>query len=199
MSPIALALDLLLAVLLGCALAVGIRLNNRLKLLKQGQEAFAGSIAELNAASARAEAGLTALRAAAEEVHDSLLARIETARGLIEKLDRAAAAAERSLASSTRAAEPSPSLAAIAAMAQPVAAEVFRRPLPSLAARPADAPPRRSRSAFDEELFTRPRPRDAEALGPLKARTAAAEPDRAAARSEAFELGPIARPEGARR
>jgi hypothetical protein len=162
MSPIALGLDLLLAVLLGAALVVGLRLNSRLKLLRQSQTEFGDSVAALNAAAARAETGLAELRAASEEVHDSLLARIETARGLIDRLDGAIAEAGRSPATAAKTTTASGhSLAAIAAMAQPVAAEVFRRPPPSAVARPPGAgagipPTTRNRSAFDEELFDRP-------------------------------------------
>ncbi len=94
MSPIAIALDVLLALLLLGALAMGWKLNGRLKALRASQADFAQAVVELDAAAARAEAGLTALRAAAEEAHDSLLARIDTARALAIKLEKAEAGAE---------------------------------------------------------------------------------------------------------
>ncbi len=89
MSPIALGLDLILAILLLSALVVGMRLNARLKTLQAGQAGFVKAAIELNQAAARADAGLTALRAAAEEVHDGLLTRIDTARQLAARLDGA--------------------------------------------------------------------------------------------------------------
>jgi hypothetical protein len=95
MSPIALGLDLLLVSLLLVALVVGLRLNKRLKALREGQASFVHAVGELDAAAKRAEAGLKALRAASEDTHDALLTRIETARGLIAKLENAAFAAER--------------------------------------------------------------------------------------------------------
>src|SRR3954465_10294531 len=95
MSPVSLGLDLLLVVLLICALGVGVRLNRRLSALRAGHQGFANAVGELDAAAARAEAGLAHLRAVADETHDQLLTRIETARGLIAKLDSAAAVAAR--------------------------------------------------------------------------------------------------------
>lgn len=97
MSPIAIALDGLLAALLVLALIVGVRLNKRLKFLRESQAGFAQAVLELNQAAARADAGLASLRAASEEAHDSLLARIETARSLSTKLERLNAQAERAL------------------------------------------------------------------------------------------------------
>jgi hypothetical protein len=87
MSPIALGLDLILAILLVSALVVGLRLNARLKILQAGQTEFVTAAIELNQAAARADAGLAALRAAAEEVHDGLVARIDTARQLAARLE----------------------------------------------------------------------------------------------------------------
>lgn len=197
MSPIALSLDLLLALLLATALVVGVRLNGRLKALKESHANFARSVDELNQAAARAEAGLAALHSASEEVHDSLLARIETARALIAKLERTASEAERAAAgprSSSRSPTPSPSLAAIAAMAQPVAAEVFRRrPAAMVAAGVAPPIARRNRSPFDEDLFVAPRTRDPGSLGPLK------DGDGDLPATDAPQLGPLRGTEGRRR
>ncbi|PMU07094.1 flagellar positioning protein PflI, partial [Pseudomonas sp. FW305-20] len=66
MSPVALGLDGLLITLLVAALALGLRLNARLKGLKDGQSEFAKAAQELNQAVNRAEAGLAALRQATE-------------------------------------------------------------------------------------------------------------------------------------
>ena len=87
MSLLALSMDVFLAVLLIAALVMGVRLNGRLKALRQSHEGFARAIVELNDAAVRAERGLAGLREAATETHDSLLARIDTARSLAAKLD----------------------------------------------------------------------------------------------------------------
>ncbi|MGC1302286.1 MAG: DUF6468 domain-containing protein, partial [Caulobacteraceae bacterium] len=97
MSPVALGLDVLLAALLLSALVIGVRLNSRLKVLRDSQLHFVKAVADVDQAAARAEAGLQALRSASEETHDQLLTRIETARGLIAKLERASLDAERIL------------------------------------------------------------------------------------------------------
>ena len=76
MSIVALGLNLLLAALLLAALAMGFRLNSRLKALKDSHEGFARAVAELDAAAARAEQGLADLRAATDEATDELADRI---------------------------------------------------------------------------------------------------------------------------
>ena len=91
---IVIGLDLLLAALLLAAVMMGWRLNGRLGALRASQLDFAKAVMELDAAAIRAETGLTALRSAAEEAHDSLLARIDTARALATRLEKAEASAE---------------------------------------------------------------------------------------------------------
>lgn len=162
MSPVALGLDGLLITLLVAALALGLRLNARLKGLKDGQLEFAKAAQELNQAVNRAEAGLAALRQATEEAHDSLIARIETARGLTSKLEHANLDAQRMLDQHAQlkplAAAPAaargreddgPSLTerltALALKVNPPGGE-------GLNPRSANAP-RRARSTFDEDLF----------------------------------------------
>ncbi len=87
MSLIALGLNVLLVGLLLAALTVGLRLNKRLKALKDSQDGFAGAVRELNLAAARAEQGLADLRAATDEATDALAERIEKGRALAAKLD----------------------------------------------------------------------------------------------------------------
>lgn len=108
MSPIALGLDLILAILLISALVVGLRLNARLKTLQAGQAGFVKAAIELNQAAARADAGLTALRAAAEEVHEGLVTRIDTARQLAARLDVAQERAPAVAPAATATAAPEP-------------------------------------------------------------------------------------------
>ena len=80
MSIIALGMNLLLAGLLVAALVVGLRLNRRLKALRDSHDGFAKAVRELNAAAARAEQGLADLRAATDEATDDLADRIEKGR-----------------------------------------------------------------------------------------------------------------------
>lgn len=97
MSPIALAMNLILALLLLAALGFGVRLNGRLKALRNGQLDFAGAVADLDRAAQRAEKGLAELRIATDEALELLAGRIEKARELANRLEThtAAAAAAR--------------------------------------------------------------------------------------------------------
>lgn len=88
MSLIGIGMNLLLAVLLACALALGLRLNRRLKALRDSHEGFAVAVRELNAAAERAEQGLADLRAATDEATDTLADRIEKGRALAARLER---------------------------------------------------------------------------------------------------------------
>jgi hypothetical protein len=88
MSLIGIGMNLLLAVLLACALALGLRLNRRLKALRDSHDGFAVAVRELNAAAERAEQGLADLRAATDEATDTLADRIEKGRALAAKLER---------------------------------------------------------------------------------------------------------------
>ena len=88
MSLVALTMNLLLASLLAAALALGWRLNRRLKGLRDSHDSFAVAVRELNAAAQRAEQGLADLRAATDEAVDTLADRIEKGRALAAKLER---------------------------------------------------------------------------------------------------------------
>ncbi len=88
MTAIGLIMNLLLAGLLLAALSLGLRLNRRLKALRDSQDGFATAVAELNAAAQRAEQGLADLRAATDEATDELADRIEKGRALAAKLER---------------------------------------------------------------------------------------------------------------
>jgi hypothetical protein len=140
MSPVAVGLDLLLVGLLLTALFVGLKLNVRLKALRDGQVGFIKAVAELDTAAARAEAGLKALRAASEDTHDELLTRIETARGLIVRLE---AAAERA----QRIAEAAPPPAALAA------SPLISSPRFEPRSRLQPAAPRPAPRSLDDDLF----------------------------------------------
>lgn len=88
MSLIGLAMNVVLAVLLACALVLGLRLNRRLKALRDSHDGFAIAVRELNAAAERAEQGLADLRAATDEATDTLADRIEKGRALAARLER---------------------------------------------------------------------------------------------------------------
>jgi hypothetical protein len=88
MSFIGLGLNLLLVGLLTAALVVGLRLNRRLRALRDSHDSFAASVRELNAAAQRAEQGLADLRAATDEAVDLLADRIEKGRALAARLER---------------------------------------------------------------------------------------------------------------
>jgi hypothetical protein len=132
MSFAAFTLNGLLCVLLFAALAVGWRLERRLKALRDSHEGFAKAVGDLDAAALRAERGLADLRAATDEAAESLAGRIEAARRLALRLDNAMAAAppEQELLLKVR--EPRPAAAAV---------------------RPTPPPPERSRAPVDDDLF----------------------------------------------
>jgi hypothetical protein len=88
MSFVGVALNLLLAGLLAAALAMGWRLNRRLKALRDSHEGFAIAVRELDTAAARAEKGLAELRTATDEAIDLLGDRIDKARTLAAKLEK---------------------------------------------------------------------------------------------------------------
>jgi len=97
MSPISITLNLLLAVMLGLTLWVGWRLNRRLIALRDSQAQFVVAVADLDRAAARAERGLSEIRAAGDETLELLSSRIEKGRELAAKLERLNDAARATL------------------------------------------------------------------------------------------------------
>lgn len=93
MSVVSIGMNLLLAGLLVAAMVVGIRLNKRLKALRDSHEGFEAAVRELNLAAVRAEQGLADLRAATDEAVDMLSDRIEKGRALAAKLEKLVASA----------------------------------------------------------------------------------------------------------
>lgn len=94
MSLIALCLNLVLAILLVAALVIGLRLERRLKTVREGQLAFAKAVNELDAAALKAREGLAELRAATDEATDLLGGRIVRAREAADRLDKLVSRAE---------------------------------------------------------------------------------------------------------
>ena len=83
---LALAIDLLLAGLLIATLVYGSMLNRRLMRLRQDRDQLAAVVAEFDAATGRAVAGMDALRAAADASGASLQGVVDRARATIEDL-----------------------------------------------------------------------------------------------------------------
>lgn len=174
MSLIAIGMNVLLAGLLVAAMMVGIRLNRRLKALRDSHEGFEAAVRELNQAATRAEQGLADLRAATDEATDMLSDRIEKGRQLAAKLEKLIGAAPelpRTAAPDRPAPRPMPSvvpparsdsaedrLGKLLAMARSrLAAEETRAPAPAAAPEPlvgrAPLPGRRVMPQVDEDLF----------------------------------------------
>lgn len=86
MNAIGLIMDVLLIALILAAVGYGMRLEKKLRALREGQDGFVKAVAELNVAAGRAEAALAELRAAGEET-DLLHERIVAARTLKAELD----------------------------------------------------------------------------------------------------------------
>jgi hypothetical protein len=87
MTPIALVLNLLLGALLVAALALGLRLDRRLRHLRDSQAGFIKAVAELDQAAARTQAGLQQWRDATDEARELLHDRIEKAKVQAAKLE----------------------------------------------------------------------------------------------------------------
>lgn len=154
MSAIGLILDGVLILLLLAALAYGLRLEGRLKALREGQAGFARAVNELNAAAGKAEAALSALRAAGEET-DELHGRILAARTLKTELEALVERGQR-LRPAPSPVVPAPAAAPAPAPAAP-AAESPARLLQALAAnRLAEQGVNRARRMVDDDLFAEP-------------------------------------------
>lgn len=88
-------LDSLLMMLLVAAIGYGVKLERKLKALREGQLAFAGAVKELNNAAGRAEQALATLRASGAET-DLLHDRIIKARAVKQELEVLIARAPKS-------------------------------------------------------------------------------------------------------
>lgn len=106
-------LDGVLMLLLVAALGYGVRLERKLTALREGQQAFASAVTELNTAAGRAETALASLRASGQET-DLLHDRIVKAREVKAQLEALIARAPVS----APAAEPAREIAAVRAPAQ---------------------------------------------------------------------------------
>jgi hypothetical protein len=109
MSDIGLIMNALLGLLLVGALALGWRLEGRLKVLKASHQSFTRAVEDLDRAASRAEQGLADLRAATDEAAETLAARVERAGALSHRLEKLTA--EATSAEARLIAAPKPQLA----------------------------------------------------------------------------------------
>ena len=120
MNPIVVSLEVLLAVLLLATLFFGIRLERKLKALRQSQAGFASAVRDLDAAAHRTETGLDALRHATEDARTVLVQRMEAAQAMALRLEQITGEAEAAaLAAETAAVNAAQSAARLAALPPP--------------------------------------------------------------------------------
>lgn len=86
MSPVTLAIEVVLALMLAACLYYFWRLDTNLKALRSGQDGALRAAAELAQATAQAEAAVRNLRATAQETGRDLQARINDARATADRL-----------------------------------------------------------------------------------------------------------------
>ena len=133
MSDIGLIMNGLLGLLLVGALLMGWRLESRLKVLRASHESFTKAVEDLDRAAARAEQGLSDLRAATDEAAETLAARIDRAGALTGRLEKLTA--EATLAEARLIAAPRPEVRSAAR--SEVLSEPARFAEPARAAQPA--------------------------------------------------------------
>ena len=158
MSLVALTLNLTLGVLLVGAMILGLRLDRRLRALRESHQSFAKAVSELDQAALRTQAGLSELRDTAESVRSDLAARIDSARTLSDLLIKLTSEADAKAEALSKA----QAAAATPARAAPAQAAFLR---PDAEAKPAagPAPSARSRASVDDELFETSQSRSAHA------------------------------------
>jgi hypothetical protein len=86
MTPMSMALEGLLAILLAACLFYCWRLDRRLSDLRKGQDGLRAAAQELGETVAQAEAAVRGLRATANDAGRDLQARIDEAKSLAERL-----------------------------------------------------------------------------------------------------------------
>jgi hypothetical protein len=187
---ISIGLNLILGVLLSCALVLGIRLERRLRGLRESHADFAKAVGELDQAAGRTENSLAALRAGTETAKSEVASRIDQARIACQRLEKLVADADK--AATRLASQPLALLDGAPPPARPIQApppapapSAIARPEPELL-RPAPEPaPVRSRAKLvDDDLF---------AQGPPPARRPVAVDPLAAAAPAPLELEEIGR------
>jgi chromosome segregation ATPase len=140
-----LTLNLTLGVLLVGAMILGLRLDRRLRALRESHLSFAKAVSELDQAALRTQAGLQELKATAEGVRADLAERIDHARALSDRLVKLGAEADAKAQALTKVQAGVTPLARAAALLRQASepAEAEARPAPTV----------RSRALVDDELF----------------------------------------------
>ena len=154
MNLVVVSLELLLAFLLLATLFFGVKLERKLKALRQSQAGFASAVRDLDSAAQRTEAGLDALRYATEQARNVLVERMDAAQAMALRLEQlsaeaetAALRAETATINAAKAASPPPPppRPALAYEADQPETRTYARPL--RAPDPVPAPPSRLRQA----------------------------------------------------
>lgn len=86
MSPISIALEVVLAIMLGACLYSFWRLDKKLSQLRSGQDGVRAAAMELAQATVQAETAVRAMRATAQDAGRDLQARINDARATADRL-----------------------------------------------------------------------------------------------------------------
>lgn len=144
------SLELLLAALLVATLVLGVRLERKLRALRDSQSGFVKALGELDGAASRTETGLAKLRQATDEARGELTPRIEAAQSVaarLEQLTREAELAAKRAEAAAREVDACASKLASAIARPRVAAE----PPPPPKLPPPDEEPIRFRAPADEE------------------------------------------------
>jgi Domain of unknown function (DUF6468) len=93
--PVSLIVEITLAALLAATLLCCVRLENRLRNLRQDQDSLSDTVRALNGAIGAAQNSLVGLRAAALEADETLGRKVNSARGLADELSLLNSAGER--------------------------------------------------------------------------------------------------------
>jgi hypothetical protein len=181
MNAIAFCLDLILASLLLAALFVGLRLDRKLKALRDSQSGFVNAVSDLDASLVKAQESLAALKSTAAIAESAITDRIQDAKGITARLDHNAKAAATAAEKLERLLERYPSAATPASRERepvlrdggadpmslrdriaaglpshrPLPREALSRPVvaPAPAPRAAQRDPAGRKSASDDDLF----------------------------------------------
>ena len=94
MNLVVVSLEMLLAILLLATLFFGVKLERKLKALRQSQAGFASAVRDLDSAAQRTEAGLDALRYATEQARNVLVERMDAAQAMALRLEELTGEAE---------------------------------------------------------------------------------------------------------
>jgi hypothetical protein len=160
MSPVALTLNITLGVLLVGAMILGLRLDRRLRALRESHKSFAKAVSELDQAALRTQSGLNELKATAEGVRADLSEQLHNARILSDRLIKLTSEADAQAQALAKAQADAQAQVLAQGKTRPevAAKSLTDRPAhprriaePAAAPRPGLAP--RSRAIVDDDLF----------------------------------------------